>query len=194
MEGTLDLLEREIQCPACMRWAYPQLPRATGFVRLEEAGQSRLNELAGAAEEVEAWNNRRSSRTYRRPQPVTPPQPPQKGWYVLTDSGPQGPFSDKQIIQFARAGKINAANRLRKASNGTEVRAGDIPNLFGAPPDAKDGWYIHTSKGDVGPLAHAKVAALAKAGKIGAKTMMRYGDDGQFIAAGTVQGLIPTTT
>jgi len=194
MEGTLDLLEREIQCPSCMEWAYPELPRATGSVRPEEAGQSRLDKLAGAAEEVEAWNNRRSSQAFHPPQPVTPPQAPQKGWYVLTDSGPRGPFSDKQIMQFARAGKINAANRLRKASNGTEVRAGDIPNLFSAPPGSKDGWYIRTSKGNVGPFAHTKVAALAKAGKISAKTMMRYGDDGQFIAAGTVQGLIPTTT
>jgi hypothetical protein len=202
MEGTPDLLEKEIQCPACMRWAYPQLPRATGAVRPEEAGQSRLNELADAAEELEAWSNRRNNRAVRPPQPVTPPQPAQEGWYVLTASGPQGPFSNKQIMQFARAGKINAANRLRRASNGTELRAGDIPNLFGAPPattgkpatGGKDGWYIRTSKGNVGPFANAKVVALAKAGKISAKTMLRYGNDGQFVAAGTVRGLIPSTT
>ena len=201
MEGTPDLLESKVRCPACMQWTFPRLPRAIDVTRPEEAGQSRLNELADAAEEIEAWNNRRR-RPGKPPQPITPPRPVQDGWYVLTASGPRGPFSNKQIMQFARAGKINAANRLRKASNGTEVRAGDIPNLFGVPtkatrkptPAGKDGWYVRTSKGDAGPFTNARIIAFAKAGKINAKTMLRYGNTGQFVAAGTVNGLIPATT
>ena len=209
MEGTLDLLQREVKCPACMQWTCPQLPRADDFARPQESGQSKLNELADAAGKVEAGHNRKSNQTDRSPQTITPPRPAQDGWYVLTTSGPQGPFSNKKIMQFARAGKINASSRLRRAGNGTEVRAGDIPNLFSATPKkrphspiaagkpapgGKDGWYIRTSKGNVGPFANAQVVALAKARKISAKTMLRYGDSGQFVAAGTVRGLIPATT
>ena len=208
MEGTLDLLQREVKCPACMQWTFPQLPRADDFARPQESGQSKLNELADAAGKVEAGHNRKSNRTDRSPQAITPPRPAQDQWYVLTTSGPQGPFSNKKIIQFARAGKINASSRLRRAGNTTEVRAGDIPNLFSATPKerphspvaaekpapgGKDGWYIRTSKGDAGPFASAKIIEFAKAGKIKANTMLRCGNTGQFVAAGAVNGLIPTT-
>ena len=194
LDGDLDSLEKEIKCPACLQWAYPQLPKVgddDDSLRPEKLGQARLEELVNAADDVEAWRDRRRKRrrTRRQAQPVTPPRPAEDQWYVLTASGPKGPFSSKAIMQFARTGKINKANRLKNARSGAEVRAGDVPNLFSAPPAADDGWYVQTPKGNAGPFTNEQIIAFARAGKIAARTMLRYGQTGRFVAADTVRGL-----
>ena len=226
------MLEREIKCPACMHYGRPGLPKANPAIRRrnehrdvplrpdeygvvplsldgyedasvhpEDQGQSRLDELVGATEREAAARRQRYKHAFR--------PPPMDGWYILTDSGPRGPYSNEQIVQFAQAGRINAANRLRNARTGEEARAGDVPGLLGTPPGTrphsplsagkpapggKDGWYVQTPKGNAGPFTNEQIVAFARAGKITAKTMLRYGKTGRFVAADTVHGLVPTTS
>ena len=197
MEGSADMLNMEVRCPACMEWTYPKLPQADNAARPEKMGQTRLDELVGAADGAGTRRNRKRKRhTQPTPQPTPSPQPAQEQWYILTTSGPRGPFGKDKITQFAKAGKIKASNRLTNARTGSEMRASEIPNLFSAPPKpvGEDEWYVQTSKGDAGPFSSAKIIEFAKTGKIKPKTMLRCGQTGQFIAANTVSGLIPTTT
>ena len=164
MEGSADMLNMEVRCPACLEWTYPRLPRADDTARPEKMGRTRLNELIDAADEVGGSRNRNPKRrqTQRPTQPIPSPQPAQQQWYILTTSGPKGPFGDDKIAQFARAGKIKASNRLTNARTGTEIRAGEIPGIFREPPKpaiqptpAGDSeWYVQTSKGDAGPFTN----------------------------------------
>jgi hypothetical protein len=194
MNGTVDMLNTKVRCPACMEWTCPQLPQATVEASKPELmGQSRLNDLVEANEEVDQWHNHGR----KRPHAPQPAQPKQNYWYVVTDSGPKGPYTNKQIVQFAREGKINEANRLIDANTKTEFRAGDIQNLFARKtPQAprQSLWYVKTAKGNAGPFPSAKIVEFAKDGKIQANTMLRNGNTGEFVAAGTVNGLIPTAT
>jgi len=201
MEGTSELLNTEVRCPNCMEWTYPHLPRAGGeprrqYVQPELLGQDRLEELIGAGEQVRHRHHhgRRRKRS----------KPGQALWYVLTDSGPKGPYDNRQILGFAREGKINKANMLRHAGTGADYRAGDIPNLFPSPqkptkkpqpaspsPASEPQWYVKASKGDAGPFTGEQIVAFAKAGKITAGTMLKKGHAGDYIAAESVRGLLP---
>ena len=225
MEGTADLLHTEVRCPNCMEWTFPCLPKAGlpdssqavrpptaggGAVRPPTAGaqrppaagpadvepelmgKERLDELVGANETSSA----RHSRRRRRKRPI------KDLWYVLTDSGPKGPYAKEQIVEFARQGKINQANELRNATTGVDCPAGDVPDLFPAPdkpaqpeptPHSDPEWYVQTAKSVAGPFTNAQVITFAKDGKITAKTMLRKGHAGDFTAAENVRGLLPDT-
>jgi hypothetical protein len=195
------MMNMEVRCPACNEWSYPQLPRAGNAARPETMGQARLNELVNANDEVDGWHNRRRKRRQPQhlPQPQTqtarPPQPAQEQWHIMTTDGPRGPFGNDKIIQLAREGILKPRNRMTNARTGNEIRAEEIPNLVKAKPKpaSKTQWYVQTSKGDAGPFASAKIVEFAKDGKIKAKTMLRCGSVGEFIPAGTVNGLIPAS-
>ncbi|MBC8372756.1 MAG: DUF4339 domain-containing protein [Planctomycetes bacterium] len=203
MEGTPDLLHTEVRCPNCLEWVYPQLPKA-GLAarptagsearrppqpagRPEEMGQARLDELVGANEKTGTRHSRRHRKSTR------------DLWYVLTNSGPAGPYDKEQIIGFARDGKINKANQLRNATSGTEYRAGEVPDLFpsrGEPAEKpklsnESEWYVKTARGQAGPFTGAELVAFAKSGKINAGTMLRKGQVGDFTAAEHIKGLFP---
>jgi hypothetical protein len=195
------MMHMEVRCPACNEWSYPQLPRAGNAASPETMGQARLNELVNANDEVDEGHNRRRKRRQPQqpPQPQTqaarPPQPAQEQWYILTTDGPKGPFGNDKIMQLAREGILKPRNRLTNARTGIEIRAEEIPNLFKAKPKpaSETQWYVQTSKGDAGPFASAKIVEFAKDGKIKTKTMLRCGSVGEFIPAGTVNGLIPAS-
>lgn len=202
MEGTPDMVNVEVRCPNCGEWTYPQLPKAEtaprpaqrpAAARPELMGQARLDALVGANEDTTASHKRRHRRAVR------PPRKTEELWFVLTDSGPKGPYANEQIVNFARQGKINKANRLRNAKTGVDYRAGDIPNLFPSPekpagkpePAEEPQWFVQTAKGHAGPFTDTQIVAFAKDGKINAKTMLRKGHTGQFVSAAEIRGLLP---
>ena len=226
MEGTPDMLDAEVRCPNCREWTRPQLPRAEAASRPtavrpptpgaqtapppvrggaavrpraaeppqiepELMGQERLDDLVGAGEET-GTRQRRGRRRVRK-------KPTKNLWYVLTDSGPKGPYAKEQITEFARQGQINQANNLRNATTGVDCPAGDVPGLFAKPaksakkaePPVDPEWYIKTKNGQAGPFTGHEIVAFAKAGKINAATMLRKGHAGNFAPAGGVPGLFP---
>ena len=203
MEGNADMLDMEVRCPNCMEWTYPVLPRAgTGLdtEAPEELGQNRLDELIGANDDVEQWHKRRRRRRQAR-RPARPADL-QNMWYIMTSSGPRGPYASEQIVQFAKDGKINAANELMNAQSKSVICAGKIPNLFGKQPKktvkpkqtSHQDWYVKTAKGEAGPFTSAKIIEFAKAGKIKADTMLRKAESQQFVLASKINGLITTKT
>ena len=212
MEGSADMLDMEVRCPNCMEWTYPVLPQA-GTDSCEEEpealGQNRLDELIGANDDVEQWHKRR--RKHRQARRPAQPIDLQNQWYIMTSSGPQGPYANEQIVQFAKEGKINAANELMNARSKSIICAGKIPSLFGnktektvkpvksvkpektVKPSHQD-WYVQTAKDDAGPFTSAKIIEFAKAGKIKPDTMLRKAESQQFIPASKINGLIKTKT
>ncbi|MCP4377951.1 MAG: DUF4339 domain-containing protein [bacterium] len=210
LNGTVDMLSKEVQCPACMECARPHLPKADRTSQPESTGQSSLNDLIEANKDVEDWHNRRRERQPAQrpprpaqavqPRPTAPVQPEQSKlnhWYIVTDSVPRGPFNNKQIVQFAKEGKINKANLMINAHTKATIRAGMIPNLFTrkTPQKQPQGqWYVQTAKGNAGPFPSEKIVEFAKSGKIKADTMLRHGTTGKLTAAGTVSGLIPAAS
>ena len=158
-------------------------------------GQARLDALVGASEETSSRHRRRRVRK----------KPTKDLWYVLTDAGPKGPYAKDQIVQFARQGKINQANKLRNATSGAETRAGDVPGLFEKPAEkpaesehkaeatAEHEWYVKTKTGQAGPFSGNEVIAFAKTGKINTATKLRKGHVGDFVEAGKIRGLFPET-
>ncbi|MCC5830668.1 MAG: hypothetical protein JJU36_14575 [Phycisphaeraceae bacterium] len=55
---------------------------------------------------------------------------PTDGWMVRTAKGERGPFSNRQIIQLARQGRITPKSQLRHTRKNRAVPAGDVPGLF----------------------------------------------------------------
>jgi len=148
MEGTPNLLQREVKCPACSQWTRPHLPQVADASGPQP--QTPNNEPARAVVEVESWHN-----------------------YVAGDTCTDTP-------QDAPSPPV----RLRPRRQTARPTANS----------ATEGWWIRTAKGDFGPFDHKRVVALAKSGKINEKTLMRYGQGGEFLTAGQVRGLIPTAT
>jgi hypothetical protein len=54
----------------------------------------------------------------------------------------------------------------------------------------KEGWYIMTVKGNVGPFESREIVAAAERGEIGAGTELRHSRTGRLVLAGQVRGLI----
>jgi len=55
----------------------------------------------------------------------------------------------------------------------------------------KEGWYVLTAKGDVGPFESREIVAAAERGEITPGTELRHGRTGRLVLAGQVRGLFP---
>jgi TM2 domain-containing membrane protein YozV len=54
-------------------------------------------------------------------------------------------------------------------------------------------WFVEHKGKIVGPVTSAQLKQLASASKIGRKTRVRLGEDGEWVSASKVQGLFPAT-
>ncbi len=167
---------------------------------------------AAADRPTEAPSDAERSSPPRQPPPVPSPAPPRseapasapaaKGRAhgqgdedAIPELEPQKEKQPKRpgwMTEPAEADATGEAAAPQPGKADTAHAAGKAEEKPGSKKEKKDGWFVLTREGEVGPLSSAQVIKAARSGKIKPKTMLRHTRRTKPIRAAEVPGLFST--
>ena len=109
------------------------------------------------------------------------PANPMSGYYV-----PQDPLSE---MDYHRRTRESVAADLEAMSRPAPPPVPAQPAARPTPAKKKDGWYVLTDRGEIGPLDSKQIVQAARRGLITPAQLMRHSTKPGFVKAGSVPGL-----
>ena len=164
MEASEALLHKQVGCPRCQRAFRAELPKATIIDDNIPVGKiAKIDQDDMPAARI-------------TPESVSPSTPDELG-------------GSERLADLTRAvGSPKRRRPMHRRSGGTEDALMRMSGGSTAQPKP-EGWYVKTSKGDVGPLNDEKLAEVTHKGLIKRDTKLKRGKKGGYITAAEVPGL-----
>lgn len=102
------------------------------------------------------------------------------GWYIKSFNTVHGPFVEAKLRKLLKSGKIPAASRITQGKQGAELSVAYVQQQFLSLE--RNGWYIQSPDGILGPFVKSKIEAMVTSGTINDSTKVRRGQNEPFKA------------